>query len=69
MSEKKYINSLRCKKSNFGIKISGNAQKLIEEINQHTNERGYINLELKERKNPSEDGITHYIEVNNYQAS
>lgn len=67
MSEKIYINGMYCKKSQYGIKITGKADKIIEQIQANTNEKGYINLELKERRQPDENGNTHYVQVDTYE--
>ena len=42
--------SMNGKESKYGIKLSGNANKVIEEIKKHTNEKGYFNFELLKRK-------------------
>jgi hypothetical protein len=67
MSETIYFNSLRGKKANYGIKLSGKATDLIAEIQKHTNSKGFINLELKERKQPDNYGNTHYAVVDTYE--
>lgn len=66
MTEKIYFNSLFCKKSKYGIKLTGKAEDVIKAIQQHANEKGYINLELLEYKEPKQNGITHYITVDTW---
>jgi hypothetical protein len=68
MSNKIYFKGFgKIKKSNYGIKIQGSAEKLIAAINECKNEKGYINLELKERREADQYGNTHYIEVDTWQ--
>jgi hypothetical protein len=69
MSDTTYFNGFnRIKKSNYGIKISGHIDKIIEELKKHTNGRGYVNLELKERKSPDpKSGNTHYIVLDTWE--
>jgi hypothetical protein len=61
-----YINSIFAKKSQYGIKLTGKADDIIKEIEQHTNFKGYVNLEIKERKEPGRHGQTHYLTVDPY---
>lgn len=68
MSNKIYFKGFgKIKKSNYGIKIQGSAEKLIVAINECKNEKGYVNLELKERREADQYGNTHYIEVDTWQ--
>lgn len=67
MSETIYLNGVYCKKKNYGIGISGKASDLIAEIQRHTNSKGYIRLELKERKEADKNGNTHYIIVDTFE--
>jgi hypothetical protein len=63
-----YFNGFnKVKKGQYSIKISGNTDKLIEEINKHRNSKGYINLELKERKEPDQYGNTHFIVLDTWE--
>lgn len=59
--------SINGKKSKFGINLSGKADKVIEEIKKHTNEKGYFNFELLERKEVGKYGETHYVKVNDWK--
>jgi hypothetical protein len=40
----------------FCINASFRADKMIEFINQHKNEKGYVNLQIKERREPDQYG-------------
>jgi len=66
MAEKIYIKTVKAKESQYGIKLSFKADELIEQIQENTNEKGYINLELKKRKDADKYGNTHYVEVDTY---
>lgn len=59
--------SINGKKSKYGIKLSGKAEKVIEEIQKHTNSGGYFNFELCERKEPGKYGETHYVKVDDWK--
>jgi len=63
-----YFNSLKGKRSKYGVRISGKAEDVINEIRQHMNAKGYINLELKERQSEGKFGQTHYLIVDTYGA-
>lgn len=63
----KYINNIKIKQSKFGLKMSGNLDKLVEELRQHTNEKGYFNLEIKERKEVGKYGETHSVTVDEWK--
>ena len=66
MAEKIYIKTVKAKESQYGIKLSFKADELIKQIQENTNEKGYINLELKKRKSEDQYKNTHYIEVDTY---
>lgn len=59
--------SMNGKESKYGIKLSGNANKVIEEIKKHTNEKGYFNFELLKRKEAGKYGETHYVKVDDWK--
>ena len=67
MSDTIYINALRCKKSQYSTKISINVDKFIEELNAHKNERGYVNIEVKERKAPDQYGYNAYAVLDTWK--
>jgi hypothetical protein len=62
-----YINGVYCKKKNYGIGISGKASDIIAEIQKHTNSKGYIRWELKERREPDKNGNSHYLVVDTWE--
>jgi hypothetical protein len=61
-----YINGTKLKKTNFSIKLSGKTEDFISQIQAITNEKGYFNLEIKERKEVGKYGDTHYLVVDEY---
>lgn len=71
MSNKTYINGLfiKSKQTTFGevVSVSINAKTLIEEINKHTNAKGYVNIDLLRRKEADKNGNTHYAVLNEWQ--
>jgi len=62
-----YINGIFCKKSNYGIKLSGDADKICAEIQANKRANGSIRLELKERKEADKNGNTHYLTVDEWE--
>ena len=71
MSDKTYINGLfiKSKQTTFGevVSVSINAKTLIEELNKHTNAKGYVNIDLLRRKEADKQGNTHYAVLNEWQ--
>ena len=71
MSDKTYINGLfiKVKETKFGevVSVSINAKTLIEELNKHTNAKGYVNIDLLRRKEADKNGNTHYAVLNEWK--
>ena len=63
--EKTYFNSLRGKKTKYGIRIFGKVDDVIAEIMKHE-KHGWINLEIKERREPDAKNCTHYLTVDEF---
>jgi len=65
MSEQKtYINGLTIKEKKFAngnaiLKIGVNVDKLIAQLNQHRNSKGYVNIAISARKTAGQYGDTH----------
>lgn len=57
---------VKAKSTQYGIKIGLKASEFIEFLNQNTNDKGFVNLELKERRAADDKGNTHYIELDTY---
>lgn len=62
-----YINSVSIKESTYGLKISAPLEKLIEELRANASQSGWVNLEIKKRRTPSEKGATHYMQVDDWK--
>ena len=62
MSEKIYAPvTIKAIKTQYGtlLKFSCHAEKFGGWIRQHANEKGYVNLNINERKTPGQFGDTH----------
>ena len=69
MSEKVYIGMAKSIETKYGkmLKVSIHQEdvaKLVEEASQNN---GWVNLALKERREPSERGWTHFFEVDRWK--
>lgn len=65
--EKQYLNSFSFKEGQYGLKMSVNVDKAIEELKALRNAKGYANFEIKKRQQPSEYGHTHYAQIDQWQ--
>lgn len=60
---KKYINSIYIKENDKlkdSYSFSGKLDEIIKDLKDVVNEKGYINLSISKRKNPTKNQ-THYI--------
>lgn len=64
-----YINGVKLKKQGYGIKFSGKTADFIKQIEAITNEKGYFNLEINERKEVGQYGDTHSMKVDEWKPS
>jgi hypothetical protein len=64
--EKIYFNSLKGKKTKYGVRVFGKVDDVIAEIMKHE-KHGWINLELKERREPDKHNCTHYLIVSSFE--
>ncbi len=72
MSEKTYINGLFIKKKQFQnggdcINISINVAKFVQELQSHTNDKGYCNIVLNNRKQADDKGNNMYAVLDTFQ--
>jgi hypothetical protein len=67
MADKIYFNGVFIKKGKYGLKLTGKSADIIAEIQKHTNSKGYLNLELNERKEADKNGNTHYLTVDTWE--
>lgn len=72
MADKVYVpkaNAKELKFSNGGslIKLGFKASELVEFIQRHTNDKGYLNLAISPRQSPGKYGETHSVYLDTYQ--
>ncbi len=68
--EKTYINGLFIKKVTFSngeiINVSINVDNLFQQLNELKNEKGYVNIVFKNRKEADKNGNNMYAELNTF---
>jgi hypothetical protein len=74
MSDKVYLNGLIIKgrENQFGeeeLKVSVKVEDLVKELQQHKDERGWVNLEIRKKKQPSDKGVSHYTVLDTWKPS
>lgn len=67
MSETIYLNGVNGKKTMYGTRLSVKADKFIEELKQNTNDAGYVNIIVKDRKTPDKYGNNVYIVLDTWK--
>ena len=67
MSEKIYVGNAKVISTQYGnmTKISM-TEKDVNTLSDSIN-NGWVNLIIKERREPSQSGMTHYLEVDNWK--
>ena len=70
--EKQYINGVFFKEKVFEnggsqIKTSIKVDEFIKQLQEIKNEKGYANIIISKRKQPSDKGITHYATVDTWK--
>lgn len=71
-NEKIYINGVQLKEKVFQdggsiIGLSVKLDKLIPSLQEHVNEKGYVNLKICKKRQPDQYGGTHYIELDTWR--
>lgn len=66
MAEKIYVKA-SVKQSKYGLKLSGKSDEVIQQIKDHTNEKGYFNWDINPRKEVGKYGDTHTVTVNTWK--
>lgn len=71
MEEKTFINGLFIREKQFDnggsiIKIDVSVDSLTKQLNELKNEKGFVSIDIKKRQNSSENGLTHYAELNTF---
>ncbi len=70
MSEKTYIDGLFIKRGKGEyetLKVSIKAETFCEQIKTFVNDKGYVNIEIKPRKEVDKNGNTHYAELDTWK--
>ena len=67
MSEKTYISGVFIKESKYGIKMSIKVETFCEQIKALANDKGYVNIEIKKRKELDKNNNTHYAELDTWK--
>lgn len=57
---------LQIKAAKYGIRAGAKADALIEYIKANTNEKGYFNFSIHERKEIGKYGETHYAKLDTW---
>ena len=72
MSDKIYINGIFIREKEFEnggsiMKVDiPNVSQFVDQLIQHANKDGKISLDIKTRMNKSENGLTHYCQLNTF---
>jgi hypothetical protein len=70
MSDKKYLNGIiiKSKETQYGQLLTGSIKvdELIKEL-QANQDKGWVNITIKERRTPSEKGVTHSVEIDTWK--
>ena len=62
-----YSKGIFIKKGKFSLKCSVKTSDFVQWLNANTNEKGYCNIEIKERKEPGKYGDTHYAVLDEWK--
>jgi len=71
MDEKTFINGLFIRQKQFDnggsiIKIDIDVNALTKQLEQLRNAKGFVSIDLKERRQKADNGLTHYAELNTF---
>ena len=66
-NEKGYMDGIYVKNGKFGLKVSINVDVFIAELKKDRNDKGYVNLDISERKQVSDSGISHSVKLDTWQ--
>lgn len=71
MGEKTFINGLFIREKQFDnggsiIKVDINVDTLCQQLAELRNDKGFVTMDLKQRREKSENGLTHYAEHNTF---
>ena len=68
--DKVFINGLFFREKSFDwgtiLKCDIDVNKLIAQLQELKNDKGYVSIDIKSRKNVEENGLSHYAEQNTF---
>lgn len=72
MADKIYCGNGKKFKTQYGdmMKLSlhpDDIEKLVQRSKETKDRGGWVNIDLKERREPSEKGMTHYLEIDTWE--
>jgi hypothetical protein len=62
-----YSKGIFIKRGKYSLKCSVKTSDFVQWLNENTNDKGYCNIEIKERKEPGKYGDTHYAVKDEWQ--
>lgn len=68
-NDKKYCGNAKVIKTQYGDLMKISMTEADVQILQDSLDNGWVNIVIKERRNPSPTGLTHYLEVDNWKPS
>lgn len=49
------------------LKVGVKVEDLVKQLQELQNEKGYVNINISKRKEPSDSGITHYAVLDTFK--
>lgn len=68
-NDKKYCGNAKVIKTQYGELMKISMTEADVKALQESLENGWVNIVIKERRNPSPTGLTHYLEVDTWKPS
>lgn len=62
-----YANGIRIKNGKYSLKCGINVNQFCEFLKSNQNEKGFVNIEIKERKEEGKYGETHYAVLDEWR--
>lgn len=62
-----YANGIRIKNGKYSLKCGINVNQFCEFLKSNQNEKGFVNIEIKERKEEGKYGETHYAVLDEWK--
>lgn len=67
MSDKKYVGNAKVITTQYGDLMKISMTEADVKTLQESLENGWVNVAVKERREPSPTGLTHYLEIDNWK--